>query len=93
MNKKELIDATHQYMGDSYPRSAAADAVDGIIEAITKDLKAGEKVRIAGLGIFETGERAARTGRNPRTGDPVQIAACKVIKFKPSKALKESVNE
>jgi DNA-binding protein HU-beta len=52
----------------------------------------GGKVQLIGFGTFEVGERAARTGKNPQTGEPLEIAACKVPKFKPGKALKDEVN-
>ena len=67
-------------------------AVDAVINAITAALAKGEKVQIAGFGNFEVKNRPARTGRNPRTGEPVQIAASKAASFKVAKALKEAIN-
>ena len=90
MNKKELGDAVGVSFGGSKAMGSAA--VDAVINAITAALAKGEKVQIAGLGNFEVKNRPARTGRNPRTGEPVQIAASKAASFKVAKALKEAIN-
>ncbi|PJK00874.1 DNA-binding protein HU [Lysobacteraceae bacterium NML91-0213] len=73
-------------------KAQATCAVDAVFEAITNGLKQGEDVAIAGFGTFEVRERAARTGRNPRTGEEIQIAATKNPAFKAGKALKDGVN-
>ncbi|MDZ4227138.1 MAG: HU family DNA-binding protein [Patescibacteria group bacterium] len=68
-------------------------AVEAIIDTITQTLKGGQEVSIAGLGIFEAKMRAGRTGRNPRTGATIQIAAMRVPKFRASKTLKDAVKQ
>lgn len=89
MNKQSLIDAVHEKIGGT--KVQAEQAVDTIIESIVGSLKKSEEVSIAGLGIFSTKQRAARTARNPRTGAAIQVAAMKVPKFRAAKALKEAV--
>ena len=90
MNKAELVDA----IADSadLPKAAASRALDAVINSITEALKTGEQVSLVGFGTFTVKARAARTGRNPRTGDPIEIAAAKVPGFKAGKALKDAVN-
>ena len=70
----------------------AAKAVDGVFEAITSSLKGGDEVRLVGFGTFSVSKRAATTGRNPRTGEAIQIKASNQPKFKAGKALKGAVN-
>lgn len=89
MNKSELIEAVAQSADIS--KAAAGRAVDGIVEAITAALKEGDQVTLVGFGTFAVRERAARSGRNPRTGQPLNIAASKVPAFKAGKALKDAV--
>lgn len=74
------------------PKAAAGRALDAVIESITTELKNGGDVSLVGFGVFSVKERAARTGRNPQTGAPIEIKAAKVPSFKPGKALKDSVN-
>ncbi|MGG4499065.1 HU family DNA-binding protein [Brevibacillus reuszeri] len=69
----------------------ATSAVDAVLDAIADALKAGDKVSLIGFGNFEVRERAARKGRNPQTGEEIEIAASKVPAFKPGKELKDSV--
>ncbi len=90
MNKAELIDAVAE--GADISKAAATRAVDTFIDAVTRALKAGDTVTIVGFGTFLVRERAARTGRNPRTGETINIAASKVPAFKAGKALKDAVN-
>lgn len=90
MNKSELIDAVAE--NADLPKAAAARAVDAVTDAITGALKAGDSVALVGFGSFNVKNRAARTGRNPQTGAPINIAAAKVPSFKPGKALKDTVN-
>ncbi|MCP5325840.1 MAG: HU family DNA-binding protein [Oceanospirillaceae bacterium] len=90
MNKSELIDAIAA--SADIPKAAAGRALDATIEAITTALKDGDQVVLVGFGTFAVKERAARTGRNPQTGAPIDIAAAKVPSFKPGKALKDAVN-
>ncbi len=90
MNKAELIDAVAENADIS--KAAAARAVDTVLESITATLKNGEQVALIGFGTFSVKDRAARTGRNPRTGEPLEIPAAKVPSFKAGKALKDAVN-
>lgn len=90
MNKAELIDAVAE--GADISKADAARAVDTVVEQITKALTNGDQVTLIGFGTFAVKDRAARTGRNPRTGEPLQIPASKVPGFKAGKALKDAVN-
>ena len=90
MNKKELAEAMAEAANIS--QKDAAKALDGMIAAITKALKDGESVSIVGFGSFVVRDRAARTGRNPKTGEAIQIKASKSPAFKAGKALKDAVN-
>ena len=90
MNKSELIDAVAG-AGD-LSKADAARAVDGVVAAVTQALKAGDQVTIVGFGTFLVRQREARSGRNPRTGETIQIKASKVPAFKAGKALKDAVN-
>jgi len=89
MNKKELIDAVAGAAG--LTKADAGKAVDAVTDAITKTLSKGDDVRLIGFGTFSVGKRAARTGRNPRTGKEIKIAAKKVAKFKAGAGLSSSV--
>ncbi|MEL6710556.1 MAG: HU family DNA-binding protein [Pseudomonadota bacterium] len=90
MNKSDLI----HHVADQVdlPKSTATKAFDAVIEAIQNALVEGDTVAIPGFGTFSVRERAARTGRNPRTGEAIQIAASRVPAFKPGKTLKDAVN-
>ena len=90
MNKSELIDAVAGAANLS--KADASSAVDGVIAAITEALKSGDQVTVVGFGTFLVRQREARSGRNPRTGETIQIAASKVPAFKAGKALKDAVN-
>lgn len=90
MNKQELIDAVAESADLS--KAAAARAIDAMTEAVTSALKQGDSVSLVGFGSFVVKDRPARTGRNPQTGQPIDIAAAKVPSFKAGKALKDSVN-
>ncbi|MCK5096095.1 MAG: HU family DNA-binding protein [Candidatus Pacebacteria bacterium] len=89
MNKQAIIEAVHEKVGGT--KVSAEQAVDTVVESIIETLKKGEEVSIAGLGIFSVKERAARTARNPRTGEAIQVPAMTVPKFRAAKALKEAV--
>lgn len=89
MNKAALADAIYEKIGGT--KAAAEQAIDVMIDAITKTLKQDGEVSIAGLGIFSSKKRAARTARNPRTGESIQVPAMRVPKFRPAKALKDAV--
>lgn len=91
MNKSELIDSIAE--SADLPKAAAGRALDAAIEAITSSLAKGDSVALVGFGTFAVKERAARTGRNPQTGQPIEIAAATLPSFKPGKALKDAVNK
>lgn len=90
MNKAELIDAVAE--GADISKAAATRAVDTVIDQITATLKQGSQVTLVGFGTFSVKDRAARTGRNPRTGETINIPASKNPSFKAGKALKDAVN-
>ena len=90
MNKNELVASVADASGLS--KVDAAKAVDGVFESITSALKSGGDVRIVGFGTFSVANRAATTGRNPRTGETIQIKASKQPKFKAGSPLKAAVN-
>jgi DNA-binding protein HU-beta len=73
------------------PKRQANEMLTQVIEMIAKSLKKGDKIRLSGLGILQVRKRAARTGRNPQTGEPIKIKASKKIAFRPAKELKEAV--
>ncbi|MBE0507260.1 MAG: HU family DNA-binding protein [Marinospirillum sp.] len=89
MNKAELIAAVAT--GADIPKAAAERAVNALTETITSQLAGGGEVTLVGFGTFSAKERAARTGRNPQTGEEIQIAAAKVPSFKAGKSLKDAV--
>ncbi|PLY05408.1 MAG: DNA-binding protein HU [Desulfuromonas sp.] len=90
MTKADLVNTMAEKAGLS--KADAEGALKAFAEAVTDALKAGEKVALVGFGTFSVGERAARTGQNPQTGEKIEIAAAKVPKFKAGKALKDAVN-
>ncbi len=90
MNKGELIDAVAASADLS--KSDATDAVDAVLKNITRSLKRGDQVSLVGFGTFAVKRRAARMGRNPRTGESIQIKASNVPSFKAGKGLKDAVN-
>ena len=90
MTKADLVNAMAEKAGLS--KTDAEGALKAFTESVTDALKAGEKVALVGFGVFSVGDRAARTGQNPQTGEKIQIAAAKVPKFKAGKGLKDSVN-
>jgi len=90
MNKAELIDAVADDADIS--KAAAGRAVDAFVAAVTKALKGGDAVTLVGFGTFSVRERAARSGRNPRTGVSIKISASSNPVFKAGKALKDAVN-
>ena len=90
MNKSDLVDAIAESAGLS--KADAGRALDSFVDTVTSALKAGDGVSLVGFGTFSVRDRAARTGRNPRTGATIQIAASKNPAFKAGKALKDAVN-
>jgi len=89
MNKGELIEAVAAETGES--KAAAARAVDAIIKCISHGVQKDDAVTIVGFGTFQKKERAARTGRNPMTGEPIKIKASRTVNFKPSQTLKDQL--
>ena len=91
MNKKELIDVISKKTDLS--KSVVTQVLDGFIEGVTDSLKDSEQVVLVGFGTFLAKDRAARQGRNPRTGETIDIPAARVPSFKAGKALKDSINQ
>lgn len=89
MHKSELVDEVSKRA--DITKTAAAVAVDAAIDAITDSLKSGDSVVLTGFGTFAVVDRPARTARNPRTGEPIDIAAKKAVRFKPGKGLSEAL--
>ncbi|NCP39863.1 MAG: HU family DNA-binding protein [Rhodoferax sp.] len=90
MNKTELID--YVAANADVPKAVAARALEATISAVKVTLKKGGSVSLVGFGTFAVGKRAARIGRNPRTGASIKIKSAKVPKFRPGKALKDALN-
>ncbi len=90
MNKTELVE--HIAIHADISKAAAARALESVIGAIRTTLKKGNSVSLVGFGTFTVGKRAARVGRNPRTGAALKIKAAKLAKFRPGKALRDALN-
>lgn len=90
MNKTELVAAIAAQAELS--KKDSEKALKAFVDVVTEELKKGGKIQLVGFGTFEVSERAAREARNPQTGEPMNIAACKAPKFKAGKALKDAVN-
>lgn len=90
MNKTELID--YVAVNADIPKAVATRVLESTISVIKQTLKSGGSVSLVGFGTFAVGKRAARVGRNPRTGESIKIKAAKVPKFRPGKALKDVLN-
>ena len=91
MNKSELVEALAN--GSGITKAAASRVLESFVHTVTDALKSGDQVVLPGFGSFSTGNRSARTGRNPQTGATIQIKASRVAKFKAGKALKEAVQK
>lgn len=91
MNKAELIDAVQKALGADTSKRAATDAVNTVLDTIAKGIKKDKAVQIIGFGTFKVTKRAARKGRNPKTGEPMKIKASKGVRFSPSSTLKASL--
>lgn len=91
MNKNELIAAITEETG--LTKKDVTAVTNALLGKLADAMVSGDKVHLVGFGTFEVRNRAARSGKNPQTGEPVKIAACKVPAFKPGKALKEAVNK
>src|ERR1700743_2838402 len=89
MNKSDLVDAISGRLGD---KKSATEALNAVLETIQAAVASGDKVAITGFGVFEKSERPARTARNPATGDPIEVAASSVPKFRPGADFKALVN-
>ena len=90
MNKTELVAAIAEKTG--LTKKDAEGAVKAFTDTVAEQLKAGDKIQLVGFGTFEVAERAARTGKNPQTGEAINIPASKAPKFKAGKALKDMMN-
>ena len=90
MNKTELVAAVAEQADIS--KKDAEKVLKAFVDVVTEEMKKGEKVQLVGFGTFEVAERAARTGKNPQTGEAIKIPASKAPKFKAGKALKDVVN-
>jgi len=90
ITKTELVASIASATGES--QATVSRVVDGLFSSVSEAVAKGEKVSLAGFGTFEPRERSARTGRNPQTGEPVQIAASTAPAFKPASAFKDAVN-
>jgi DNA-binding protein HU-beta len=90
MNQADLI--AHVAAATGMSKAEAGKALEAVLSGVSDELVAGKEVRLNGFGIFSTVDRAAREGRNPQTGQTVQIAASKAAKFAPAKALKDRIN-
>ena len=88
MNKAELVETIQKALGEDATKRSAEDALSAVLDSISGALKAGQKVQIIGFGTFDVKNRAARMGRNPKTGEAMQIAASKSVGFKASSTLK-----
>lgn len=91
MNKAELIESVQQHLGADATKRLAEDAVAAVLDSIAKGVKKDEKVQLIGFGTFEVKKRAARMGRNPKTGESMKIKASKTVGFKASAPLKASL--
>jgi DNA-binding protein HU-beta len=91
MNKGELIEAVQKALGNEATKRQAEDSVAAVLDSIAAGVKSDTKVQIIGFGTFEVKNRAARMGRNPKTGEAMQINASKSVGFKPSSTLKKSL--
>ena len=92
MNKTQFVEKMHEKTGFGTVKETEK-AYKAFIETVTEALKEGEKVQLVGFGTFDIGERATREGRNPQTGESIQIAASKSPRFKAGKAFKDAVND
>ena len=91
MTKQEMIEKISSKTGET--KKATDETVKAFVEVVTEALSAGDKVQLVGFGTFEVRERAARTGKNPQTGEALEIPASKAPAFKAGKALKDAVNK
>jgi DNA-binding protein HU-beta len=90
MNHAELVEKVAEATG--MPKAAASGTVEALVQTIVDAAMAGEEVRLTGLGIFDVVTRDARPGRNPQTGEPINIPASKALRFRAGKAAKDQLN-
>ena len=88
MNKAELIDLVQKNLGGETSKRAATESLEAVLESLAKGIKKDGNVQLIGFGTFKVAKRAARTGRNPKTGEAMKIKASKTVRFVPSSALK-----
>jgi DNA-binding protein HU-beta len=91
MNKAELLELVQKNLGGDTSKRTAAEALDAVLEALAKGIKKDGSVQLVGFGTFKVAKRAARTGRNPKTGESMKIKASKTVRFVSSSALKSSL--
>ena len=91
MNKAQLIELVQKNLGGETSKRAASDALEAVLTGLAKGIKADSSVQLIGFGTFKVAKRAARTGRNPKTGAAMKIKASKTVRFVPSSALKGSL--
>jgi nucleoid DNA-binding protein len=91
MNKAELTELVQTNLGGETSKRAAGEALEAVLDALAKGIKKDQNVQLIGFGTFKVAKRAARTGRNPKTGEAMKIKASKTVRFVPSSALKASV--
>lgn len=91
MNKSELVEAVQSALGGETSKRAAEDAVKAVLDSIASGVKSSGTVQLIGFGTFKVTKRAARDGRNPKTGEKMKIKASKSVRFSPSKTLKDSL--
>ena len=90
MTKADLVEIIHEKVG--FSKREAAEIVEAIFDTIKSTLEVGEKIKISGFGNFEVREKGPRVGRNPQTGDVIEISARRVLTFRPSQVLKNALN-
>lgn len=91
MNKAQLVDIVQREMGKDVSKAAAERALDAVLHSIEKGLKTGGPIQLVGFGTFRVSKRAARLGRNPKTGEQIQIKASKTVRFAAGQGLKQSL--
>jgi nucleoid DNA-binding protein len=91
MNKAQLVEVVQKELGKDVSKAAAERALNAVLEGIRKGVKTGSPVQLVGFGTFRLSKRAARMGRNPKTGEQIQIAASKTVRFSAGQGLKESL--
>jgi DNA-binding protein HU-beta len=91
MNKAQLVDVVQKELGKEFSKAAAERSLDAVLRSIRRGVQTGGQVQIVGFGTFRVSKRAARMGRNPKTGEAIQIKASKTVRFSAGQGLKESL--